>query len=107
MYDALTKKPNTVEETVDLIQWHESCKSVQKRKVGLRQVYFSEAEEDESTAVVRRVNGGKFVTEERLNQFGRELVETLSKEVKGAIQPRAAGRYYGPRRRGAGPSSEC
>ena len=73
IYDVLTKKPRTVESALDLVQWHESCKN-QSKKLGVRQVSF-DTNQDVDNASVRR----SMVTEERLNQFGRELVNELRK----------------------------
>ena len=90
VYDVKTKKPHSVEAALDLIQWHESCKGTQGRMAGLRQV--STHEDEHSEAVVRRTGGKTFITEERLNQFGRELATSISAEVK------KNSRWSGPRK---------
>ena len=38
IYDVMTKKPSTVEAALDLIQWHENCRSIQRKKTGIRQL---------------------------------------------------------------------
>ena len=38
IYDVMTKKPSTVEAAPDLIQWHENCHSIQRKKTGIRQL---------------------------------------------------------------------
>ena len=108
VYDVLTKKPKSVQEALDLMQWHETCQEVQKKKVGLRPLYFSEAEQNKSSSAIRRVSGENFVTEEHLQQFSRELIELLAKKKDASCFP-ATVRYCGPgrRRRQRGPPSEC
>ena len=86
MYDVLTKKPHTVEEAMDLIQWHESCKGATKKHGGIRQVAADCLAEADSDLSIRRVNGKASVTEERLSQFGRELKDCLVDEIKGEMQ---------------------
>ena len=80
MYDVLSKRPASVEAALDLIQWHESCRSIQRRRTGIRQVSASAAEEAGDLSL-RRVGGKSFITEDRLNQFGRELVQQLRSEL--------------------------
>ena len=31
IYDVRTKRPKTVQEAIDMVQWHESCKLEQQR----------------------------------------------------------------------------
>ena len=76
MYDVLSKKPSSVEAALDLIQWHESCRAMQRRRASTRQVSAVPEEEVEGPSICR-VSGKAYITEERLNQFGRELVEQL------------------------------
>ena len=82
IYDVLTKKPKSVEEALDLIRWHESCKGIQKRRVGVRQI----VPEDTSAAgdlLINRVGGKSYVTEERLNQCIEELAKSLRGSSRG------------------------
>ena len=79
MYDVLSKKPSSVEAALDLIQWHESCRAMQRRRASTRQVSAVPEEEVEGPSICR-VSGKAYVTEERLNQFGRELVEQLQQK---------------------------
>ena len=89
-YEVLTKKPSNLTEAIDMITWHECCKESTKKKTGLRQVntypdppygytYHNAEYEDNE---VRRLNGKKFVTEERLIQFGRDLKTTIENLLK-------------------------
>ena len=87
IYDVLTKKPRTIEEAIDLIQWHESCRGIQRRRPGVRRVDCQP--EDEATGqstVLNRIQGKNFVTEERLNQFGQELRGGLLGDIRGELK---------------------
>ena len=95
MYDVLTKKPQTVEAALDLIQWHESCKGVQRKRAGVRQLSPKHSSDNEGTNV-RRVNGKAYVTEERLHQFGRELKDGIVQELRTEL---GRGHQAGGRRR--------
>ena len=55
IYDVMTKKPRSVEAALDLIQWHESCRGVQRKRSGVRQLAITQGEDDTMTAV-RRTN---------------------------------------------------
>ena len=79
VYDILTKHPRTVEDALDLVCLHESCKGFQKRRSGVRMLTMEDpdCEPDDQPTLVNRVNGKLYVTEERLNQFGRELWDAL------------------------------
>ena len=68
-YDIMTKKPNTVAEAIDMIQWHECCKLNTKRKSNIRRVDTFSDSNDESDVNVRRTGRHRFVTEERLQRF--------------------------------------
>lgn len=95
IYDVMSKKPQTVEEALDMIQWHECCKSTLKKKTVLRQVCQDDSSADESDAdqeyEIRRVNGKRFVTEERLQQFGRDLKEEIVSSVTETIEKKMNG----------------
>ena len=89
-YEVLTRRPSNLTEAIDMITWYECCKESTKKKAGLRQVntyqdpsyvytyHSADCEENE----VRRLNGKKFVTEERLIQFGRDLKMTIENLLK-------------------------
>ena len=64
-------KPRSVQEAIDLVQWHESCKGAQRRKVALKQVRAdpSSPEVDSPRGSVRRIESKPYVMEERLLQF--------------------------------------
>ena len=75
-----------------MIAWHECCKESTRKKTNARQI--TTFEEDQTVypvlncasldSEIRRINGKKFVTEERLIQFGRDLKQVLksSSETK-------------------------
>ena len=114
VYDVLTKKPHSVQEAIDLVQWHESCKGAQRRKVAVKQVRAdpSSPEVDSPRGNVRRVDSKPYVTEERLLQFSQSFKDDLVKELKRFCQPNRDQRpNYGGRqqRRNSGRhgSSEC
>ncbi|XP_052081934.1 uncharacterized protein LOC127719739 [Mytilus californianus] len=90
-YDVLTKRPKTMEETINLVAWHTTCKNGLRSKTQIRQIEIEEEETsfdaDQSDDIeVRRVGGKRFVTEERLNQFGREMKESITTEVTKSIE---------------------
>ena len=86
-YEVLIKKPRSLTDAVDMITWHECCKETTRKKSGLRQLSSYAKEQltclpdinDTNESEVRRINGKKFVTEERLIQFGRDLKATIEK----------------------------
>ena len=88
-YDILTKKPRTLSETVDMIPWHEACRQQTMKNSGVRKIeeydYSSEYDSDDSelqTNNLRRVNGKKIVTEERVNQLWRDMKKYLTEQIE-------------------------
>lgn len=77
-FEVIKLSPTTLAEAVDRLTWLESCKqSIRRKPGGLRKVDIDEqsgcsSDEEEENQDVRRVNGKKFVTEERLIQFARD-----------------------------------
>ncbi|CAC5382077.1 unnamed protein product [Mytilus coruscus] len=69
-YDVLTKRPKTMEETINLVTWHLTCKNGMRGKSQLRLVETMEEEEDYEDFNCRKAGPQRYVTEERLNQFG-------------------------------------
>ena len=86
IYDVMTKKPRTVEMALDLIQWHESCRNLQRRKSGVRSLKAEPEAGQGPSASAYRVNGKNYVTEERLHQFGGELKNGIVKEIKDLVK---------------------
>ena len=83
-YDVLTKKPHTINQALDMIAWHECCKGTTRRRNVVRQVF----EDDEGNDFnMRRINDGSFVTEERLDKFGKELQQAILSAIKGVMNP--------------------
>ncbi|CAC5383460.1 unnamed protein product [Mytilus coruscus] len=75
-YDVISKQPKSIDEALNMVMWHESCRSRngKTRKTSIREVHFdSQCEEND----VRRLHQKQYVTEERLNQFGRELKDSI------------------------------
>ncbi|VDI33788.1 Hypothetical predicted protein [Mytilus galloprovincialis] len=75
-YDVISKQPKSIDEALNMVMWHESCRSRsgKNRKSSIREVQFdSQCEEND----IRRLHQKQYVTEERLNQFGRELKNSI------------------------------
>ena len=92
----MTKKPRTVEAALDLIKWHESCRGIQRKRAGVRQV-----SSEMDGASISRVNGKAYVTEERLHQFGRDLSTGIVKELRVELAKMGPGRTQRRARQGA------
>ena len=102
VYDVLTKKPKSVREAVDMIAWHDCCKGTSRKRSGIRQVADTEEYD------VRRVNDKKFVTEERLNSFGRGLQESLIESMKELFEKQGnKNAKFAPRNNHAKPTLLC
>ncbi|VDI32869.1 Hypothetical predicted protein [Mytilus galloprovincialis] len=86
-YDVLTKRPKTMEETINLVTWHLTCKNGMKGKTQIRQVETMEEEEDYDYEDLncRKAGPQRFVTEERLNQFGRDMKESMTRDIIKAV----------------------
>jgi hypothetical protein len=88
-YDVMTKKPSTLEEAIEMITWHDCCKGGTRKRTAVRQLTTDfqddEQDSDNEDVDVRRVNSQRFVNEARLQQFGRDLKDTLVKEVSTAV----------------------
>ena len=104
VYDVMTKKPRTVEAALDLIQWHESCRGIQRKRAGVRQV-----SSETDGASISRVNGKAYVTEKRLHQFGRDLSTGIVKELRVELAKMGPGRTQRRARQGASwkETAEC
>ena len=67
-----------------MIAWHECCKGTTRRRNVVRQV----SEDDEGNDFnMRRINDGSFVTQERLDKFGKELQQAILSSIKGVMNP--------------------
>ncbi|MEW8547690.1 MAG: hypothetical protein AB2693_29635 [Candidatus Thiodiazotropha sp.] len=92
-YEVLIRKPNSLTEAIDMIAWHECCKESTRKKSNTRQIATFEEEQTaypvfNCTSLdteIRRINGKKFVTEERLIQFGRDLKMSIEKLFRDEI----------------------
>ncbi|CAG2187463.1 unnamed protein product [Mytilus edulis] len=90
-YDVLTKRPKTMEETINLVAWHTTCKNGIKGKNQIRQIEVETEDRDVNYSTteeldVRRIGGKRFVTEERLNQFGRDIKDSITTEVTKSVE---------------------
>ena len=79
VYDVKTKRPSTLQEALDMITWHECCKGNTNRRANIRKI--TDTDND-----IRRTSGQRYVTEERLQDFGRDLKESLVHSVKEAVK---------------------
>jgi hypothetical protein len=79
-YDVLTKRPQTLQEAVSLLSWHSSCKNGIGAKQHIRQVHAEE--EEPCTPEIKRVENKQFVTEDRLDTFGRELTRSITSTMR-------------------------
>ena len=84
-FDILVKKPRTIQQALDMIEWYECCRQTSRRRGPvLRQVSPSVPGNDRETAggAVRHIGPNRqWVTEERLQQFGQELQDGLTKSL--------------------------
>lgn len=81
-YDVLTKRRGTMEETINLVTWHLTCKNAIRGKTQIRSIdtMDSRQEHDFDDIECRRL-GHRYVTEERLNQFGRDMKESMTMDI--------------------------
>lgn len=100
VYDVLTKRPQRLEEAIDLVMLHEGCKSMSRHKMHVRKIECQKYDEDDfkgdednEKCEVRRVNGKRFVTEERLQQFGRELKEDIVTLVTDSVVTQLSSKF--------------
>ena len=74
-YEVKTRDPKSVQDTLDLLQWHEVCRGAHGKTVGIRKLGAAAVEEESFTeASLRRCGGERPVTEDVLRQFGREFI---------------------------------
>jgi len=79
-YDVMTKRPTTMEETINLVTWHLTCKSGMRGRTQVRAIEQKEMDQTIEDVDCRRV-GNRYVTEERLNQFGRDIKESMTRDI--------------------------
>ena len=89
-FDILVKKPRTLRQALDMIEWYECCRLNTRRRVGVRQIgnvpYAEEPQAAPAASHLHRLGENqRFVTEERLHQFGKDLQEKISESVNQAI----------------------
>ena len=90
-FDILVRKPSTVGEALNLIEWYECGKASQKRRSSVRQVGSQDPRPTETgRPMIYNVAGsscGKWVMEECLQQFSSELRKDLVSD-QGLSQPK-------------------
>ena len=59
-YDVLTKRLRTVQQALDMIAWHESCRGGNRKKATVRQVVDADAE-------IRHTGGHRYVSKENFS----------------------------------------
>lgn len=69
-----------MEETVNLVTWHLTCKSGMRGRAQVRAIEQEEMDQTIEDIDCRRV-GNRYVTEERLNQFGRDIKESMTRDI--------------------------
>jgi len=80
-YEVRTKRPKTIDETLQLITWHECCKNGSKRQVNVRQIE-EDFDDDTTLSNIRKVgNDKKYVTEDRLTEMNKQIVSNLTGEI--------------------------
>ncbi|VDH93358.1 Hypothetical predicted protein [Mytilus galloprovincialis] len=87
-YDVLTKRPRTMEELINLVTWHLTYKngmSGKSRKIRLVETTEDELEVDFEDLNCRKAGHQRYVPEERLNQFGRDMKESMTKDIVRSI----------------------
>lgn len=85
-YEVRTKSPKTLDEAIRLLTWHECCKNGSKRQVNVRHV--EETDLGGSDADVRKVisnSDRKYVTEDKLAEINKQLVQDMTGEFKKLI----------------------
>jgi len=82
-YDVLAQRPDTVQRALDLVQWYECCRSNIKRKVRQTTVELETAQMaremtvDDMASVRAIAPEKRFVTEQRLKEFGQGLRDDI------------------------------
>lgn len=87
VYDIRTKKPTSVKETLDMIAWHECCRSDVPR-ANIRQI------SNERGVSENKSDGAKYITEKQLEQFKHDLHLSLLKEIRELLnKPKSVGQF--------------
>lgn len=75
-----------MEETINLVTWHLTCKNAIRGKTQIRSIdtMDSRQEHDFDDIECRRL-GHRYVTEERLNQFGRDMKESMTMDIVNSV----------------------
>ena len=85
-FEVLKSSPTSLSDAVDSYIRLDALKQQCRKKVNLRQIHNatdesdSEEEDQADDQHVRRINGKKFVTEERLHQFSREIQSKIQRQ---------------------------
>jgi hypothetical protein len=91
-YEILTKRPRDLAEAIDMINWHEACRQYTVKPSGIRNLYQHmnenecESEDEDLISDLRRVNGRKTVTEERISQLWREMQNYITQQFEKIVK---------------------
>lgn len=81
VYSVLTKHPETIEESVMLLAWHRSCRTGLQTNNTVRAVVAI----DDDYKYEPDIDDGQYVTEERLQEFGKDLITNIFREVAQSV----------------------
>ena len=100
VFDILVRKPKTVREAINLIEWYECCRATQKRRGTVRQVHTSSMLDHYSATpeppisfignviqdkTQEKTQASRYVTEERLQKFGEDLRKGLVSDIHSTV----------------------
>ena len=80
-YEVAIKRPKTLESAVDLVTWHECCKTAMRKKPSIRQATLDDSEQNDTDSVaIQRVN--QYKNGDKLDQVLSSLNDLPEKIVK-------------------------
>ena len=87
-YEVAIKRPKTLESAVDLVTWHECCKTAMRKKPSIRQATLDDSEQNDTDSVaIQRVN--QYKNGDKLDQvlsslkdLPREIVKAMGQQNK-------------------------
>ena len=85
-YEVAIKRPKTLESAVDLVTWHECCKTAMRKKPSIRQATLDDSEQNDTDSVaIQRVN--QYKNGDKLDQvlsslkdLPREIVKAMGQQ---------------------------
>ena len=80
-YEVAIKRPKTLESAVDLVTWHECCKTAMRKKPSIRQAALDDSEQNDTDSVaIQRVN--QYKNGDKLDQVLSSLNDLPERIVK-------------------------